>query len=766
MEKSCERKIKVATCTMNQWAMDFSGNKQRIIDSLRICQENNVSIRVGPELEVTGYSCEDHFYEIDTIIHSWEVLASVINSGYTKNMLCDIGMPVEHNGVFYNCRVLVFDNKIVLIRPKIAMADDGNYRESRWFTPWKKGYLLEDFILPNYVQKILNQEKTKIGVGIIRFLDCSYAPEICEEMWMPFSPSYDFCINGVEIIGNSSGSHFQTNKLERRYEIVTNSSKKNGGVFLYSNLIGCDGGRLYFDGGSFITLNGNILSEGKRFMLQELEVITAVVDLNEISSYRNSIKSRCMQATENNDIIPSFIIDSSLTNIADFKFNPFKFIIPKRYTESEELCLAPPCWLWDYLRRSGASGFFIPLSGGADSASVATMVALLTRLIFEEIQKEKQYLIKQEIENEKNKTIEVKDIKKNIAHLNLARRNSINNTIISFITALKNSENENVKTNKNVSSFVLSELRKIVKNENFDPKSPEEICNVILVTCFMGSAFSSTKTRSNAENLSQEIGSFHVNFDIGEITGALKNCFIKTFNKEPKFIIEGGSSVEDLALQNIQSRVRMCIGYLVAGLANWAREKNGFLLVLGAANLDEGIMGYMTKYDCSSADLNPIGSLSKNSIKSFLSHCNKEMGIKSLEGVLNIEPSAELTPQVENKIQNDEEDMGITYEELSVMGRLRKDYRSGPVSMFSRLITIWEHKTKQEIHEKVKLFFKRYAMNRHKMTTITPALHCQSYSLDDNRYDLRQFLYNTTWTFQFDKIDTIMVGNNPSIMKI
>ena len=68
MEKSCERKIKVATCTMNQWAMDFTGNKQRIIDSLRICQENNVSIRVGPELEVTGYSCEDHFYEIDTIL--------------------------------------------------------------------------------------------------------------------------------------------------------------------------------------------------------------------------------------------------------------------------------------------------------------------------------------------------------------------------------------------------------------------------------------------------------------------------------------------------------------------------------------------------------------------------------------------------------------------------------------------------------------------------------------------------------------------------
>ena len=33
----------------------------------------------------------------------------------------------------------------------------------------------------------------------------------------------------------------------------------------------------------------------------------------------------------------------------------------------------------------------------------------------------------------------------------------------------------------------------------------------------------------------------------------------------------------------------------------------GYLLVLGSANVDESLRGYMTKYDCSSADINPIG---------------------------------------------------------------------------------------------------------------------------------------------------------------
>ena len=35
----------------------------------------------------------------------------------------------------------------------------------------------------------------------------------------------------------------------------------------------------------------------------------------------------------------------------------------------EEISLGPACWLWDYLRRSGSTGYFLPLSGGMDSSS-------------------------------------------------------------------------------------------------------------------------------------------------------------------------------------------------------------------------------------------------------------------------------------------------------------------------------------------------------------------------------------------------------------
>ena len=45
--------------------------------------------------------------------------------------------------------------------------------------------------------------------------------------------------------------------------------------------------------------------------------------------------------------------------------------------------LGPACWLWDYLRRSNQRGFFLPLSGGIDSASVALLVYSMCCLLYE-----------------------------------------------------------------------------------------------------------------------------------------------------------------------------------------------------------------------------------------------------------------------------------------------------------------------------------------------------------------------------------------------
>ena len=107
--------------------------------------------------------------------------------------------------------------------------------------------------------------------------------------------------------------------------------------------------------------------------------------------------------------------------------------------------------------------------------------------------------------------------------------------------------------------------------------------------------------------------------------------------------------------------------------------------------------------------------------------------------------------------------MGMSYAELDEYGKLRLMSRAGPLSMFEALLVKWSQKkdsggkilTATEIATKVKFFFRMYSINRHKMCVLPPSYHAERYGNDDNRYDLRQIVYDVSWKFQFDKIDEL-----------
>ena len=117
--------------------------------------------------------------------------------------------------------------------------------------------------------------------------------------------------------------------------------------------------------------------------------------------------------------------------------------------------------------------------------------------------------------------------------------------------------------------------------------------------------------------------------------------------------------------------------------------------------------------------------------------------------------TAELEPITETYVQSDEADMGFTYDELSILGRLRKSFKLGMVGMFERLVVDWSDRAPRDVYKKVRDFMYYYAINRHKMTTITPGLYLESYTPDDNRYDLRPFLY-PKFTFEHRKIENML----------
>ncbi len=468
------------------------------------------------------------------------------------------------------------------------------------------------------------------------------------------------------------------------------------------------------------------------------------VDLDAVRSRRLSQPSLGMQAASTLSI-PSINVDFSLAAAGSLKTPPslpVKVVIEE---PADEIGKGPACWLWDYLRRSGGSGFFLPLSGGADSAATAAIVGKMCQMVFE--------LIEQ-------------------GHPD-----------------------------------VLADVRKITRDSSFVPASHQDIANRIFYTCYMGTSSSGEATKSRAERLAHEIGAYHSYMQIDAAVKAVLWVFAVFISKGklPRFDCFGGSSAEDIAIQNVQARLRMVLSYVMAQLLPWVRGKKGFLLVLGSANVDECLRGYFTKYDCSSADLNPIGSISKKDIRAFLTWAGKYYGYSTLLDIVSAVPTAELRPAESVKLlgyderiddgafvfdnpnsptlsapskksrfdasqhnetvdaevcresgQADEDEMGMSYDELSVFGRLRKESRCGPFSMYMCLKTQWAVErglSCEEVAAKVKRFFKFYAINRHKMTVVTPSYHAENYSPDDNRFDLRPFLYRVDFKCQFDAID-------------
>ncbi|NXU95281.1 NADE synthetase, partial [Xiphorhynchus elegans] len=686
------RAVTVATCALNQWALDFQGNLDRIVRSIGIAKSKGARYRLGPELEICGYGCSDHYYESDTLLHSFQVLEKLLESPVTQDIICDVGMPVLHRNVRYNCRVIFLNKKILLIRPKIALANAGNYRELRWFTPWSKARHVEEYFLPRIIQEVTGQETVPFGDAVLATKDTCLGAEMCEELWTPNSPHIEMGLDGVEIFTNSSGSHHVLRKAHTRVDLVNSATAKNGGIYIFANQKGCDGDRLYYDGCAMISMNGETVAQGSQFSLDDVEVLVATLDLEDVRSYRAEISSRNLAASKVTPY-PRVKVNFALSCPDDVAVPTCMPIQWRYHSPEEEISLGPACWLWDYLRRSKRAGFLLPLSGGIDSSATACIVYSMCHQVCLAV--------------------------------------------------------------KNGNADVLADVRRIVNDETYIPEVPQELCRRVFTTCYMASENSSQDTCNRAKLLAEQIGSYHINLNIDVAVKAVVGIFSMVTGRTPRFSVYGGTSRESLALQNVQARIRMVLAYLFAQLTLWVRGMPGGLLVLGSANVDESLRGYLTKYDCSSADINPIGGISKTDLKNFIQYCIENFQLTALRSIMSAPPTAELEPLVDGQVaQTDEADMGMTYAELSIYGKLRKIGKAGPYSMFCKLINMWkEICTPREVAAKVKYFFRMYSVNRHKMTTLTPSYHAENYSPDDNRFDLRPFLYNTTWSWQFRCID-------------
>ncbi|MEX2425751.1 MAG: NAD+ synthase [Thermomicrobiaceae bacterium] len=104
----------------------------------------------------------------------------------------------------------------------------------------------------------------------------------------------------------------------------------------------------------------------------------------------------------------------------------------------------------------------------------------------------------------------------------------------------------------------------------------------------------------------------------------------------------------DLAVANLKPRLRMMTLYHIANTNN--------LVVAGTGNKTELMVGYFTKYGDGGVDLLPLGALYKHQVRDLA------RGIGVPQAIIDRPPSAGLWAG-----QTDEDEMGITYEELDAI---------------------------------------------------------------------------------------------------
>lgn len=358
------RRMRVGAGVVNQTALDWSGNRERLLAVIEEARADGVQVLCLPELCLTGYGCEDAFFSPDVARRALESLGDLAEA--STGMLTSVGLPVLYQGALYNVAALVGDGVVYGMVAKQTLAGDGIHYEPRWFKPWPSGAveLLE-----------VGDEMVLFGDLLFEWEGIRMGFEICEDAWVAQRPGSSLAARGVDIILNPSASHFAFGKHEIRERFVLEGSRAFHATYVYTNLLGNEAGRAIYDGGPMIATCGQTVANGPRFSFASHFFVAATVDIDQTRMLRvRSAGARVELGSLTGGM------DDVVTISADRKQPDYELLEPTRpraYTKEEEFTHAMTLGLFDYLRKSRSSGFVVSLSGGADSAACAALVRLM-----------------------------------------------------------------------------------------------------------------------------------------------------------------------------------------------------------------------------------------------------------------------------------------------------------------------------------------------------------------------------------------------------
>ena len=246
----------------------------------------------------------------------------------------------------------------------------------------------------------------------------------------------------------------------------------------------------------------------------------------------------------------------------------------------------------------------------------------------------------------------------------------------------------------------------------------QDVVSQILTCVYQSTRNSSQTTREAARAVAESVGAEFLELDIDPLvqdyTQLVSTAIDRTLSWQQ----------DDLALQNIQARVRGPSVWLLANLRG--------ALLLATSNRSEAAVGYATMDGDTCGGLSPIAGIDKAFLRQWLRwmETTGPHGIgplPQLAAVNQQQPTAELRPQEMG--QTDEQDL-MPYELLDAIERAAIRDKQTPLEVFKSMRVRFPQYEQPQLGLWVERFFQLWCRNQWKRERYAPSFHVDDENLD------------------------------------
>jgi NAD+ synthase (glutamine-hydrolysing) len=358
-----------------------SHNAEQTIDLMRLAERRGAILVVFPELGLSGYSCEDLFHQESLLAASVNALGHIVDASRTLNLAVVVGVPLQIDGLLFNCAVTIAAGRICGIAPKSYLPNYREFYELRQFTPGES--------TTRTSIDLLGQQSIPFGTRLVFQIEgqpsATFFTEICEDLWVPIPPSSFAALAGATVLANLSASNITIGKSEYRNELCANQSARCIAAYMYSAAgYGESTTDLAWDGHGLVYENGTRITESQRFSY-EPQLVCADIDLDRLMQDRMRQNSFAASITRHRAEIERFQTIRVPISLPDDpalrlerRYERFPYVPndpATRDARCAEICNIQTQGLVKRLRSAHMDKVVIGVSGGLDSTQALLVCA-------------------------------------------------------------------------------------------------------------------------------------------------------------------------------------------------------------------------------------------------------------------------------------------------------------------------------------------------------------------------------------------------------